>query len=173
MHVRFQKEIVKSIQQSVQHGTTVERFCIAAGSEKLVPSSSRCFLASAEASASLIMPRKRSLAESRVPATRMEILMQQIRALGHLPGWTEEAPLALRLKRAKDAEELTASQLAELEAIRAPSRPLWGLCVILLSLWAVVFASDHRGTCVCRSYSFLGASWGLSGPSLVHSGGHV
>ena len=90
--------------------------------------------------------------------------MQQIRALGHLPGWTEEAPLALRLKRAKDAEELTASQLAELEAIRAHSRPLSGLCVILMSLWAVVSAFDHCGACVGRSWSFLGASLRFLGP---------
>ena len=61
-----------------------------------------------------------------MPATRMDILMQQIRALGHLPGWTEEAPLALRLKRAKDAEELSASQLVELEAMPAFSKRVTG-----------------------------------------------
>ena len=54
--------------------------------------------------------------------------MQQIRALGQLHGWTEEAPLALRLKRAQDAEELTASQLAELEAMPAFSKRVTGAC---------------------------------------------
>ena len=48
--------ISEALQQSVQHDTTVERSCIAVGFEKIVPSSWLCFLASAVASASLIMP---------------------------------------------------------------------------------------------------------------------
>ena len=68
----------------------------------------------AAVAAPLIMPPDRSLAASRGAAKRMETLMQEIRVLGHLPDWTKEAPLALRLKRAKDARELSASQLVEL-----------------------------------------------------------
>ena len=52
--------------------------------------------------------------------------MQEIRVLGHLPGWTKEAPLASRLKRAKASEELSASQLAELEAMPPCSRRVTG-----------------------------------------------
>ena len=58
----------------------------------------------------------------------METLMQEIRVLGHLPNWTKEAPLALRLKRAKASEELSASQLAELEAMPAFSKRVTGAC---------------------------------------------
>ena len=87
-----------------------------------------CFVASAVASASLIMPPERSLAASRGAAKRMETLMQEIRVLGHLPNWTKEAPLALRLKRAKASEELSASQLAELEAMPAFSKRVTGAC---------------------------------------------
>ena len=65
------------------------------------------------------MPPERSLAASRGAAKRMETLMQEIRVLGHLPNWTKEAPLALRLHRAKASEALSASQLAELEAMPA------------------------------------------------------
>ena len=36
--------------------------------------------------------------------------MQDIRNLGHLPGWSKEAPLAHRLKMAKDACELSAAE---------------------------------------------------------------
>ena len=54
--------------------------------------------------------------------------MQEIRVLGHLPGWTKEAPLASRLKRAKASEELSASQLAELEAMPPCSRRATGAC---------------------------------------------
>ena len=58
----------------------------------------------------------------------MATLMQEIRVLGHLPGWTKEAPLASRLKRAKASEELSASQLAELEAMPTCSRRVTGAC---------------------------------------------
>ena len=98
------------------------------GFEKIVPSSWLCFLASAVASASLIMLPERSLAASRGAAKRMETLMQEIRVLGRLPQWTKEAPLALRLKRAKASEELSASQLAELEAMPAISKRVTGAC---------------------------------------------
>ena len=54
--------------------------------------------------------------------------MQEIRALGHLPNWTEEAPLALRLHRAKASEALSASQLAELEAMPSISKRVTGAC---------------------------------------------
>ena len=99
---------------------------MAVGFEKIVPSSWLYFLASAVASASLIMPPERSLAASRGAAKRMETLMQEIRVLGRLPGWTKEAPLALRLKRAKASEALSASQLAELEAMPACSKRVTG-----------------------------------------------
>ena len=120
--------ISEALQQSVQHDTTVVRSSIAVGSRKTMPSSWLCFLASAVASASLIMPPERSLAASRGAAKRMETLMQEIRVLGHLPRWTKEAPLALRLKRAKASEELSASQLAELEAMPAFSKRVTGTC---------------------------------------------
>ena len=54
--------------------------------------------------------------------------MQEIRALGHLPDWTKDAPLALRLHRAKASEALSASQLAELEAMTAFSIRVTGAC---------------------------------------------
>ena len=115
------------------------------GSEKTVPSSWRCFLASAVASASLIMPPERSLAASRGAAKRMETLMQEIRVFGHLPNWTKEAPLALRLKRAKDAEELTASQLAELEAMPASSKRVTGACATEILMTEIrAFGSPKR-----------------------------
>ena len=104
VHVRFQKENVKSFQQSVQHDTTVERSFIAVGFDKIVPSPSLCFLASAGASASLIMPPKRSLAASRGAAKRMETLMAKIRTLGHIPRESSahgtESRLAHRWRRA-------------------------------------------------------------------------
>ena len=52
--------------------------------------------------------------------------MQEIRVLGHLPNWTKDAPLALRLHRAKATEALSASQLAELEAMPAFSKRVTG-----------------------------------------------
>ena len=54
--------------------------------------------------------------------------MQEIRALGHLPNWTKEAPLALRLHRAKASKALSASQLAELEAMPSISKRVTGAC---------------------------------------------
>ena len=54
--------------------------------------------------------------------------MQEIRVLGRLPQWTKEAPLALRLNRAKASEELSAAQLAELEAMPAFSKRVTGAC---------------------------------------------
>ena len=74
------------------------------------------------------MPPERSLAASRGAAKRMETLMQEIRVLGRLPQWTKEAPLALRLNRAKASEDLSASQLAELEALPASSKRVTGAC---------------------------------------------
>ena len=54
-------------------------------------------------------------------AARMDTLMQEIRALGHLPrgtpGLGEEAKLYDRLKKAKAKTLLSASQLAELAAM--------------------------------------------------------
>ena len=54
--------------------------------------------------------------------------MQEIRVLGHLPACTKDAPLALRLHRAKASEDLSASQLAELEANPAFSKRVTGAC---------------------------------------------
>ena len=111
----------------MEHDTTVERSFLAVGFDKIVPSPSLCFLAAAGASASLIMPPQRSLAASRGQAKRIETLMAkipermntlmaEIRALGHIPRHKRGAEDALsqRLYYAKRKRQLSESQLAEL-----------------------------------------------------------
>ena len=56
------------------------------------------------------------------PVDRMATMMQEIRDLGHLPRWGQENSLALRLKRGRDARELSDAQLAELEKMKRPKK---------------------------------------------------
>ena len=71
------------------------------------------------------MPRTEPRDASQLASERMEILMAEIRALGHIPREAHENALYHRLRRAKSKNVLSESQLAELaELARSSDEPL-------------------------------------------------
>ena len=74
----------------------------------------------ARSSVEPLRKRLRVCSEGRT-AQRMETLMAEIRALGHIPQWSVEGPLYQRLYKARRDGALSESELAELAEIARSS----------------------------------------------------